>query len=122
MELVDRALQVGSSEIRPPAIGEIQLGVGAFPEKKIAQALLAAGADQQVDVTGLAVPVIDVGHRPREILTRDVSGSAQLLRSSDKRVAGGVIDRDSQIESLAVAGRILRSSDRPQQLGGNSVA
>lgn len=122
MELVDRGLEVGGGEIGPPAIGEVQLGVGAFPKKKIAQTLLAAGADQEVDVTGFAVPMIDVGHRPREILTRDVPGPAQLLRSSYERVAGGVIDRDSQIESLALPGCILRNRDRPQELGGDSVA
>jgi len=50
MELGDSGFQVGGVEVRPHPRGEDQLGVGAFPEQKIAEALLAAGTDQEVDV------------------------------------------------------------------------
>ncbi len=36
-------------EVRPQALGEVQFGVGALPEKKIAEAFFPAGADQKVD-------------------------------------------------------------------------
>src|SRR5258708_1028507 len=37
-------------EIGPEAVDEMQLRVGAFPEQEVAEALLAAGADQEIDV------------------------------------------------------------------------
>ena len=43
-----RRLEVGGLEIRPQARGEVQLGVGQVPQQEIADALLAAGADEQV--------------------------------------------------------------------------
>src|SRR5690242_3432559 len=46
--LRDRLLEVALLEIGPQGIHEHQLGVGALPEQEIADALLAAGADQQI--------------------------------------------------------------------------
>src|SRR4029450_6332554 len=55
-ELGDRLLQMVLAEIRPQRVDEHQLGIGTLPEQEIADALLAAGADQQVRV----------GHAPRQ--------------------------------------------------------
>src|SRR5882672_8205635 len=49
-ELGDRLFQVLLAEIRPQSIDEHQLGIGTLPEQEIADALLAARADQQVRV------------------------------------------------------------------------
>ena len=49
-EVLKRPRESCRIEVRPQAVDEVQLGVGAFPQQKIAQALLAAGADQQVDI------------------------------------------------------------------------
>ena len=46
----NRLVQMLLAEIRPQRVDEHQLGVGALPEQEIADALLAAGADQQVRV------------------------------------------------------------------------
>src|SRR5688500_5094493 len=48
VELLHRALEISRREVRPAAIGEVQLGVGALPEKEIAQALLTAGANKKI--------------------------------------------------------------------------
>src|SRR5262249_20859982 len=40
-----RLLEVGGREVRPQALGEIELGVRQLPEKKIADAVLATGTD-----------------------------------------------------------------------------
>src|SRR3972149_1668332 len=40
----------GAVEVRPQRIGEMQLGIGKLPEQKVAHALLAAGADEQVRI------------------------------------------------------------------------
>ncbi len=45
--LLERSLELLLVEVRPQAVGEVQLGVGAFPEKKIAESLFAAGADER---------------------------------------------------------------------------
>src|SRR5574341_321137 len=42
--------QVLPVEVRPQLRCEVQLRVGGLPKQKVAQALLAAGADQQVDL------------------------------------------------------------------------
>ncbi len=36
------------AEVRPHAIREIELGIGALPQQEVAEALLGTGADQQV--------------------------------------------------------------------------
>src|SRR5262249_46935280 len=46
----DRLLQLRSAEIRPQRLGEDKLGIGALPQQEIADALLAAGADQQIGI------------------------------------------------------------------------
>src|SRR6478735_7497815 len=49
-ELSDCLLQVVLAEIGPQRVDEHQLGIGTLPEQEIADALLAAGADQEVGV------------------------------------------------------------------------
>ena len=41
--------QIARVELGPHAACEDEFGVSAFPQKKVAQALLAAGADQQIN-------------------------------------------------------------------------
>jgi hypothetical protein len=50
MELGDGGGQVVGREVGPHARREQHLRIRALPQKKIAQALLTAGADQQVDI------------------------------------------------------------------------
>src|SRR5471030_3005624 len=49
-ELGDSFLEMGLVEVGPQRVDEHQLGVGALPEQEVADALLAAGADQQVGI------------------------------------------------------------------------
>ena len=35
-------------EVRPEQVGEVQLGIGQLPQQKIADAMLATGADTQI--------------------------------------------------------------------------
>jgi len=37
-------------EIGPQGVGDVEFGIGRLPEEKVAQAVLAAGADHQVRV------------------------------------------------------------------------
>ena len=49
-EMLDRGVELALAEVRPQRVAEIQLGVGEIPQQEIADALLAAGADQQVGI------------------------------------------------------------------------
>src|SRR6266566_4962108 len=77
MELLHRMLEISRCEIGPAPVGEVQLGVGAFPKQEIAQALLAPGPDQKIYVPALAVPVIDLAHRARKLVARNAFRPAQ---------------------------------------------
>src|SRR5512139_2028854 len=44
----NRRIQCSRVEFGPQRVGEIQFGVGELPQQEIADALLAAGADEQV--------------------------------------------------------------------------
>src|SRR6266581_9498352 len=68
VELLHCRRQIRRGKVRPTAIGEVQLCVRAFPEKEIAEALLAPGSDEKVDVPALSIPVIDLAHRRRQLL------------------------------------------------------
>src|SRR5579871_1110880 len=46
----DCPFEIALAEIGPQGRGEDQLGIGALPQQKIADALFAAGPDQQVGV------------------------------------------------------------------------
>ena len=50
MKFLDRLFQIRAIEVRPQPVGEDELGIGALPEQEIAQAKLAAGADQKIGV------------------------------------------------------------------------
>src|SRR5262245_46493942 len=49
-KLRDRLLKVLLAEVGPQRVDKHQLGIGALPQQEIADALLAAGADQQVGI------------------------------------------------------------------------
>src|SRR3990167_6092554 len=60
-EVLKRLLELGHGEVRPQGRGEVELCVGALPQEEVAQAQLAAGAEEEVDVGGAA------GDKPGEI-------------------------------------------------------
>jgi hypothetical protein len=47
-EIAQRSLEFGLVEIGPERVAEIELGVGQVPEQEIADALLAARADEEI--------------------------------------------------------------------------
>src|SRR6478672_9285353 len=49
-ELGDGPFEMLLAEVGPQGVDEHQLGIGALPEQEIADALLAAGADQEVGI------------------------------------------------------------------------
>ena len=72
-------------EVRPHAVGEDQLGVGALPEQEVGEPLLAAGADQQVDVRHRAAVVRRIGEQAGEGLAGGLA--APRSRAAARRMA-----------------------------------
>ncbi len=52
-EVAECGGEIGLIEVWPHAVGEDQFSIRRFPEKEIGEALLAAGADEQVDITAV---------------------------------------------------------------------
>src|SRR5215212_9434856 len=48
--MLDRGVELALVEIRPQRVAEVQLGVREVPQQEVADALLAAGADQQIGI------------------------------------------------------------------------
>ena len=48
--LGERPLQLVAVEVRPQPVGEVELRVGGLPEQEVRQALLAAGADDELGI------------------------------------------------------------------------
>src|SRR4051812_34797315 len=101
-ELGDRLLEMFLPEIRPQGVDEHQFGVGALPEQKIADALLAAGADEQIGIgdtrgeqLALETRFVDLvdGNLSRSDLAREIARRAQNL------VARAVVDADVDVDA-----------------------
>jgi len=122
VERLNRVLEIGGREVRPAAVGKIELGVGALPQQEVAQTLLAAGADQEIDIPALTRPVVHVAHGASEIFASDLSDIPQSIQCPHHRVAGGIVDRDPEIEPRSVTGCILGDPDGAQELRGDSIA
>src|SRR5436305_4158939 len=96
-ELGDRPFEMLLAEVGPQGVDEHQLGVGALPEQEIADALFAAGADQQVGIghaggQQLALEQVLVDLLRRELARRDLGG--EVAGRLDDLVARAVVDAD----------------------------
>src|SRR5437764_7860472 len=76
----DRLFQIGAPEIRPQRLGKDELGIGALPQQEVADALLAAGADQEI--------------RVREIHGQQMRGDQLLVDSVEGQRPGSRFGRD----------------------------
>src|SRR3989304_3544721 len=88
VEVSQRRLELGHGEIRPERGGEVELGVSALPQQKVAQAPLAAGADKEVHGGGPA----GVGEQPREAGARRGPPRGEPGGGREKRFFGGGVN------------------------------
>ena len=93
VERAERFCEVVGLEFRPHPLGEVQLGIGAFPEQEIGQPLLAAGADDEVDVA----QVWFAGDQLGEVLAGEMREVGGAGRGIEDGVARGIIDCDAQV-------------------------
>src|SRR5437868_15115414 len=80
--------EVHRREVRPTPLGEVKLGIRALPQQEVAEALLAPGSNEKIDIRALTFPVIDLAHRTGELFARHVLLPIQEVGGPDKRVAG----------------------------------
>ena len=73
-------------EIRPQGFREIQLRVRALPQQEVAQALLAAGANQEIHLGRRRRCMIDVREPLGETRTVDVGLGLQAAAGFDEAV------------------------------------
>src|SRR5678816_4257307 len=102
--------QMGHAEVGPQRVGDPDLRVGDLPQQEVADAHLAARADQQVRI-GLAAGV-EVRRKARFIdLIRSESVADDPFRRFDDLGAAAVVQRD--VEEHARVGRRLRLGVAP---------
>ena len=114
---VDRRVELPGVEVRPQRRSEVKLGVGELPKQEIADALLAAGADEQI---GLG-RVIEREIRSQLILRKAVLGqrpAANQLRQRLHQVpAPAVVGGDGERKTRIGRGQLLgpaRELDDPR--------
>src|SRR5262245_53379083 len=88
VELAHRVRQLARAELGPRRLDEQQLGIGGLPEQEVAEALLAAGAHQEIHVAGEAVAEPLIERFALQRLTRSAA------RGGQDRIARGVVHRD----------------------------
>src|SRR5271157_6189772 len=110
VEFADGGPEVGAVEIGPHAAGEDQLGVGAFPQQEVAETLLAAGADEEID-------------RRAERSVEGFTGElGRMAGGGEDGVAAGVVDGDTQAEVGSGGGFGFGAGDAVAQRGVEAVA
>src|SRR5438270_47151 len=96
-ELGNRLLEMLLAEVGPQGVDEDQLGVGALPQQEIADALLAAGADQQIRVGHAGGQQLALEARLVDALGRQFAGGdapRQAAGGAQDLVARAVVDAD----------------------------
>ena len=95
-------------ELGPHPLGEMQFGIGRLPQQKVGEALLTAGADDEVDVAQVRVARNKLGKffAARHWLARE------LGHGIEDRIARRIINGNAQMQRLAGEGRGLRICDR----------
>ncbi len=98
----DRLVKLLRREVRPEHVGEIKLAVSALPQQKVGDALLPAGADQQLrvgDAGGIEIaPELGFADLLRRFAVPEVGGIAH--RGTDDLVPAAVVETDIGLEAL----------------------
>src|SRR3984885_13469715 len=125
MKLVNRGLELFSSEFRPREIGEEQLRVRGFPQHKIRKPMLAAGSYKEVDLALRWRGGIGNRNRrqgTREVFARRQPSGRQPGRGTQNGIAGGVVDGDSHRQAPAERGRAFDSTNFRAQIRRQPIA
>jgi hypothetical protein len=114
------AAKIFGREIRPSLGKEAQFGEGAFPQQKIGEALFAAGANQEIDVSGAAA--LDFGEDVAECFAGEAGDFVKLGGGLEDGVARGIINGQAEMEFPAVGGEGFRIGNGFAKIRGKAVA
>src|SRR5688572_13156350 len=112
----DRRVERRGVEVRPERFGEVELAVGELPEQEVADALLAAGADEKIGLGRVAHREIRrkrglfYGFQPWIVLQKLPHGLQDVP-------AAAVVRRDREREALVAGGQSLALLDQLADLG-----
>src|ERR1700676_1914441 len=120
VEFVEGGAEIGDGEIRPALGEEDEFGEGAFPQKEIGEALLAAGADEEINIGGAAA--MDFGEDLAEGIGGEFGDFVEFEGGVKDGCAGGVVDGEADVETRAVRGDGFGVGDDLAERGGDAVA
>src|SRR6267378_100124 len=120
--VLERAAQSPLIEVRPKAIAEMEFCKRAFPQQKVAEAPLAAGANQQVDFGCGICAMIDLMQQAVKVLGREFRFPPGAPRGLHDAVLRRVVDRYSQEHARALRARSFALLDGPKQVLAEPVA
>src|SRR5471032_1062666 len=124
-ELGDRLLEMLLAEIRPQGVDEHEFGVGALPEKEIADALLAACANEQIRIGDARRQELALEARFVDLVDRNLSRrdlAREIARRPQDLVARAVIDTDVDVDARVGASTCLGVGDVLLDILGQAVA
>ena len=106
-------IEGGTVEIRPQELGEIELRIGKLPDQEVADALLAAGADEEIWLRRIAH-----GEMRRQLRLAVPAGTARSrARHGVDRLkeipSSAVVRRDGEGELAIAGGACLGAPDEP---------
>lgn len=104
--------KISGFEFGPHARGEEKFGVGAFPQHEVAEAAVAAGADEQVHVESGAAGVRDFAEAFGEFTLRNFEAGNHPAGGAKDGIARGIIHGNAQFERAAGSSEFFRGVDR----------
>jgi hypothetical protein len=115
-ELFECGVKIAFIKIGPHAIREQKLGVSRFPKQKVREALLAAGANQEIHLFGLGAQSLlqKLSKRVRRSglsIREDHCGSNSCARDG---VARRVVDGHADVDAISSGGCVLGLFDLMQ--------
>src|SRR5215471_13413961 len=121
MKFAHSRLQVCGAKIGPHPLGKHKFGVGALPQQEVAQSLLSAGSDQQIDFRGRAGLAVGFAEGEGERITVKRLGRLKQVRGANDRVASGIIDSDSEVQLVSARRMSFGCADSIDQGGVESI-
>src|ERR1700730_10036652 len=108
-KIVHRGGKILGSEVGPHPVAEEELGIGAFPQQKIRQPLLAARADKQIHIAMLGIML--ARDEPAQGLARELNSRFAGSHGPQYGITRGVVERDTQMQRLTRSGPPFRGRE-----------
>src|SRR5262249_45644533 len=124
-EVLERAEQFLTAEVRPQRVEEEQLGIGRLPEQEVGEPVLAASADKEIGLgqaTRKEARGEELGRDRLGIETAFLAGAGKLAGSGRVLFLAAIIEGEGEIETRVVDGAALGVLDHPVDIAGDALA